>query len=54
MFRSVIGVALVPLWWAGLLFLIVIEEETLERELGEAYLEYKQQVRGRIIPGLPV
>ena len=54
MFRSVIGVALVPFWWAGLLFLVFIEEESLERELGQGYLEYKKRVRGRIIPGLPI
>lgn len=53
-FRSVIGVALVPLWWAGLLFLIIIEEESLERSLGQTYLEYKKRVKGRIIPGLPI
>jgi protein-S-isoprenylcysteine O-methyltransferase Ste14 len=52
-FRSTIGVALVPLWWLGLLFLIFIEEESLERALGEPYQIYKQKVRGRIIPGLP-
>lgn len=52
--RSVIGVALVPLWWAGLLFLITIEEESLERALGQTYLTYKNKVRGRIIPGLPI
>lgn len=54
MFRSVIGVALVPLWWTGLLILIMIEEESLERSLGQSHLEYKKQVRGRIIPGLPI
>jgi protein-S-isoprenylcysteine O-methyltransferase Ste14 len=54
MFRSIIGVALVPLWWAGLQFHIIIEEESLERELGQSYLEYKARVRGRIIPGLPI
>lgn len=52
--RSIIGVALVPLWWAGLLILVSIEEESLERSLGQTYLEYKKRVRGRIIPGLPV
>lgn len=52
--RSSIGVALVPVWWAGLLILIVIEEESLERALGQTYLEYKQRVRGRIVPGLPI
>jgi protein-S-isoprenylcysteine O-methyltransferase Ste14 len=54
MFRSAIGVALVPLWWLGLLILITIEEESLERSLGQSYLEYKKRVRGRIIPGLPI
>ena len=53
-FRSTIGVALVPLWWAGLLFLIFIEEESLERAVGEPYRIYKQKVRGRIIPQLPI
>jgi protein-S-isoprenylcysteine O-methyltransferase Ste14 len=52
--RSVVGVALVPLWWAGLLFLIAIEEESLERALGQTFVTYKKQVRGRIIPGLPI
>ncbi len=54
MFRSVIGVALIPLWWAGFLFLVLIEEKSLERTLGQPYLDYKQRVKGRIIPGLPV
>jgi len=54
MFRSSIGVALVPLWWAGLLVHIMIEEESLERELGRPYLEYKRRVRGRMLPGLPI
>jgi protein-S-isoprenylcysteine O-methyltransferase Ste14 len=52
--RSILGVALVPLWWVSLLILIVIEEENLERELGQPYRDYKQQVRGRIVPGLPI
>jgi protein-S-isoprenylcysteine O-methyltransferase Ste14 len=51
---SVIGVALVPLWWLGLLFLIIIEEENLERALGQSYRDYKRRVRGRIVPGLPI
>jgi protein-S-isoprenylcysteine O-methyltransferase Ste14 len=54
MFRSTIGVALLPLWWAGLLFLVLVEEQSLERELGLPYLKYKERVRGRIIPGLPI
>ena len=53
MFRSTVGFALLPLWWLGLLFHIMIEEESLERELGEPYLEYKRRVKGRLIPGLP-
>lgn len=35
------------------LILITIEEESLERELGQTYLDYKKRIRGRIIPGLP-
>jgi protein-S-isoprenylcysteine O-methyltransferase Ste14 len=53
-FRSIIGVALVPIWWLALLFHIAKEEESLERELGETYLNYKKIVKGRIIPGLPI
>lgn len=54
MFRSEVGIALVPLWWAGLLLLTLIEEESLERKLGCKYVAYKQRVRGRILPGLPI
>ena len=54
MFRSTIGVALVPAWWAGFLFVVLTEEESLERALGQPYLDYKQRVKGRIIPGLPI
>lgn len=54
MFRSIIGVALVPLWWGGLLFHVILEEEELERKLGQKYLEYKTRVQGRIFPGLPI
>lgn len=54
LFQSVIGVALVPFWWLGLLCLTCIEEASLERTLGVRYREYKERVRGRIIPGLPV
>jgi protein-S-isoprenylcysteine O-methyltransferase Ste14 len=54
MFRSIIGVALVPAWWAGFLFIVLAEEESLERTLGQPYLDYKQRVKGRIIPGLPI
>ncbi len=51
---SIIGVALVPVWWAGFLFLILIEEESLERANGSKYLDYKTRVTGRIIPGMPI
>ena len=52
-FRSVIGVALIPVWWLALLFHIAKEEGSLERELGDTFLAYKRRVRGRMIPGLP-
>jgi protein-S-isoprenylcysteine O-methyltransferase Ste14 len=54
MFRSIIGVVLVPLWWAGLSSLVLVEEENLERVLGQSYLDYKKRVRSRILPGLPI
>jgi len=54
LFRSIIGFLLVPLWWAGLLFHTIIEEENLERKLGHPYIVYKSKIRGRIIPGLPI
>jgi protein-S-isoprenylcysteine O-methyltransferase Ste14 len=53
-FGSIIGVALIPIWWIAFLFVVLIEETSMERELGQAYRDYKQKVRGRIIPGLPV
>jgi protein-S-isoprenylcysteine O-methyltransferase Ste14 len=54
MFRSVIGVALVPIWWAAYLALVLVEEANLERMLEQRYLDYKRQVNGRIIPGFPI
>jgi len=51
---SIIGIALVPVWWAGFLFLTIIEEESLEHSLGVKYLGYMEKVKGRIIPGLPI
>lgn len=54
MFRSIIGVVLVPIWWAAFLLIVLVEEASLERALGEPYLDYKQRVKGRIIPGLPI
>jgi protein-S-isoprenylcysteine O-methyltransferase Ste14 len=53
-FRSTIGIFLVPFWWVGLLFHTLIEEEKLEQTLGQSYLDYKNRVRGRIIPRLPI
>jgi protein-S-isoprenylcysteine O-methyltransferase Ste14 len=52
-FGSVIGVLLVPLWWTGFLFHVILEEEDLEDRLNGPYLRYKRRVRGRILPGLP-
>lgn len=54
MFRSIIGVALVPVWWLGLLLHTLVEEEMLKRALGQPYVDYTRKVRGRIIPGLPI
>ena len=54
MFGSVIGMALIPIWWAAFLAIVLVEETSLERALGQRYLDYKQQVKGRIIPGLPI
>jgi protein-S-isoprenylcysteine O-methyltransferase Ste14 len=54
MFRSVIGVALVPVWWTAYLAIVLVEEASLERALGQRYLVYRQQVKSRILPGLPI
>ena len=54
MFGSIIGMALVPVWWAAYLTIVLVEEMSLERALGQRYLDYKQRVKGRIIPGLPI
>ena len=51
---SVIGILLVPFWWGGMLLLIMLEEDDLERTHGDHYLEYKERVGGRMIPGLPI
>ncbi len=53
-FRSIIGIALIPIWWLAFLSLVLVEEISLERVLGQLYLDYKQRVKGRIIPGLPI
>ena len=54
MFRSIIGIALIPVWWAAYLAIVLVEETSLERALGQSYLDYKQKVKGRIIPCLPI
>ncbi len=54
MFRSMIGIALVPIWWLAFLSLVLVEEASLERVLGQRYIDYKLRVKGRIIPGLPI
>jgi protein-S-isoprenylcysteine O-methyltransferase Ste14 len=54
MFGSIIGIALVEIWRASPLFLTAIEEDSLERKIGQPYCEYKHRVRGRIIPGSPM
>jgi protein-S-isoprenylcysteine O-methyltransferase Ste14/uncharacterized membrane protein YfcA len=53
-FGSVLGLALVPVWWGALLFHSVLEEETLERRFGQEYIDYMDRVPGRILPGLPI
>ncbi len=50
---SICALLLIPFWWIGLLLLILLEEERLEKILGREYTEYKARVRGRILPGLP-
>lgn len=53
MFRSIIGIALVPIWWVAFIALVLVEETSLERALGQVYLDYKQRVKNRFIPRLP-
>jgi protein-S-isoprenylcysteine O-methyltransferase Ste14 len=47
---STTGVLLVPLWYAGFLLFVMLEEEDLEDCLGEPYKQYKSRVNGRILP----
>ena len=54
MFGSILGVALVPIWWGGLLFHAIIEEEHMEQMFGQRYIDYVARVRGRLLPGLPL
>ena len=51
---SVLGLALVPVWWGALLFHSVLEEETMERRHGKEYTDYMEMVPGRMIPGLAI
>jgi len=53
-FRSIIGIAFVPIWWAAFILHIIHEEERLELEIGPFFLEYKSHVKGRIIPIPPI
>jgi len=50
---SMIGVFLVPLWYAGFLLFVMLEEEDLEACLGAPYNRYKERVRGRMFPKPP-
>ena len=49
-FRSVIGVAMLPVWFSAFMFLSTIEEEILEERLGETYKQYKKNVPGQLFP----
>jgi protein-S-isoprenylcysteine O-methyltransferase Ste14 len=53
-FQSVIGLCTVPLWWLAFWVHILAEEKMLEDTLGSRYLEYKEKVKGRMLPGLPI
>ena len=53
LFRSIIGIVLVPIWWAAFILHIIHEEERLELEIGPFFLVYKSHVHGRIIPVPP-
>ena len=52
-FGSIYGLALTPIWWIGCLLHVLTEERQLEEQLGSQYADYKKQVRGRLLPGLP-
>jgi protein-S-isoprenylcysteine O-methyltransferase Ste14 len=54
MFGSILGVALVPIWWGSLLFHAIVEEEHLEQRFGQKYTDYSERVTGRMLPGLPI
>ena len=54
MFRSIIGIVLIPVWWVAFLFVVLVEETSLKSALGQHYLAYKQHEKGRIFPGIPI
>ncbi|RMF75920.1 MAG: DUF1295 domain-containing protein [Acidobacteria bacterium] len=51
---SVWGLALTPAWWLAFLLHALVEEQQLERVLGDEYRRYRARVRGRFVPGLPI
>ena len=54
LFQSTIGVVLTVFWWLAFYLHTLIEEKSLLATYGSAYASYKNRVRGRIIPGLPL
>ena len=54
MFGSIIGLCTVPLWWVAFWVHILAEEKMLEDALGDKYRDYKNKVKGRMLPGLPL
>jgi protein-S-isoprenylcysteine O-methyltransferase Ste14 len=54
MWGSVLGVAMVVVWWGAVLFHSILEEEHLQDRFGKDYQDYMERVPGRILPGLPV
>ncbi len=53
MFRSIVGIVLVPIWCISFVFIILVEEASLARAIGKPYLDYKRRVKARLVPGLP-
>jgi len=50
LFRGIHALLCVPIWTICYVALIFFEEKGLEEEYGEAYREYKREVRWRIVP----
>jgi protein-S-isoprenylcysteine O-methyltransferase Ste14 len=50
-YGSLIGIALTPVWWLVIWTLTYVEEESLIREYGDAYREYRTRVP-RLLPRL--